>query len=82
MLKSGDKLIVVIPFRTFAKKDYEDGMILELIEPTGRAPFKAQSRICNWVVKCPFFCPPDDQAVWSGIWMLVEGGWILKIEED
>lgn len=81
MLKSGDILVVKHPILTLADKVYNVGDELQLIEPTGMAPFGFKSNLCNWVVKCPYFSPPDDRSVWGGIWMLVERGW-LEVKDD
>lgn len=71
---------VVKPFRTMAGVDYKVGDHLELIEPTGRNPFGFQSKLCNWVVKCKHFSPPDDQTVWSGIYIMIENGTIRALD--
>ncbi len=55
---------------------YGAGDILELIEPTGQMPFGHRSRICNWAVKCKAFRPPMPQSIWSGIWLMVEDGYL------
>lgn len=67
---------VVRPFATRAGKSYEPGMQLELYEETADKPFGFESRISNWIVRCPFFAPPDPQSIWSSIWVLIEEGYI------
>jgi hypothetical protein len=70
---------VVRPFATQAGKSYEVGMQLELFEETDQKPFGHESRISNWIVKCPFFKPPDPEAIWSSIWMLIEQGYLKHV---
>jgi hypothetical protein len=82
MLKSGDILVVEHPFHALSGKTYERGMELKLIEPTGLAPFGYQSKVCNWIVECPFFSPPANESVWSVIWYAVEMGWLRKKEQN
>lgn len=67
---------VVRPFTMRSGKTYEIGMQLELCEETDQAPFGYESRISNWVVKCPFFSPPAPQSIWSSIWVLIEQGYL------
>jgi hypothetical protein len=79
--KPGDVYIIVVPADTLGtqKKDlepYDIGDRLVLLEPTGLVPFNSKSSICNWLVKCKHFCPPQDEAVWSNIWMMIEHGMI------
>ena len=82
--KSGDILVVKIPFATAAGVEYEYGDRLELIEPTGQSPFGHNSAISNWVVKCKHFSPPAPQSVWASIWGLLEYRFleILPREDD
>ena len=55
-LKPGDIYRVIRPFITKAGRAYEVWDKLELIEPTGRTPFRiAAIRGINWVVKCKHF---------------------------
>lgn len=70
---------VARPFEMLSGKRYEVGMQLELYEETADAPFGHASRISNWVVKCPYFSPPDPQSVWSSIWALIENGYLKHI---
>lgn len=70
---------VARPFITRAGKSYELGMQLELWEETDQQPFGFESRISTWVVKCPYFSPPDPQAIWSSIWMLIEQGYLKQV---
>ena len=70
---------VVRPFATRSGKSYELGMHLELYEETADKPFGFESRISNWIVKCPFFEPPAPEAVWSSIWMLIEQGYLKHV---
>lgn len=58
---------------------YQEGDILELVEPTGQAPFGYQSHLCNWTVKCKHFSPPQKESVWSAIWSMVDDGTLRKI---
>ena len=48
---------VVRQFTVQSGKTYEPGMHLELYEETTEKPFGFESRISNWIVKCPFFAP-------------------------
>lgn len=72
--------VVLVPFSTLAGDvgyaSYQSGDKLVLIEPTDDAPFKFQSRISNWLVKCKNFEPPAPEAVWSGVWRMIEKGTI------
>ena len=70
---------VVRPFTMRSGKSYEPGMHLELYEETADKPFGYESRISNWIVKCPFFGPPAPEAVWSSIWMLIEQGYLKHV---
>jgi hypothetical protein len=70
---------VVEPFTMRSGKAYEVGMRLELYEETDQKPFGYESRISNWIVKCPYFSPPDPRSVWSSIWMLIEQGHIKYV---
>jgi hypothetical protein len=70
---------VVRPFTMRSGKSYELGMQLELYEETDQKPFGFESRISNWIVKCPFFSPPDPQSIWSSIWALIEQGYIKHV---
>ncbi len=77
--KPGDVYIVAIEAETQGtmKDDlepYNAGDRLILLEPTGLAPFGHQSSICNWLVECKHFKPPQDEAVWSNIWHMIEIG--------
>ena len=70
---------VVRPFEMLSGKQYEVGMQLELYDETNEKPFGHESRISNWVVKCPYFSPPDPQSVWSSIWALIENGYLKHV---
>ena len=65
---------VVRQFTAQSGKTYEAGMHLELYEETTEKPFGFESRISNWIVKCPFFAPPAPESIWSSIWFLIEQG--------
>lgn len=67
---------VARPFTTQAGKSYEIGMRLELCDETDQKPFGHESRISNWIVKCPYFSPPAPEAIWSSIWILIEKGYL------
>ncbi len=75
--KPGSILLVVQPFHTLAGVSYEKGDRLELIEPTGQAPFGFESNLGNWIVKCRYFTPPDPHSIWSGIWLMLEAGLVV-----
>jgi len=79
MLKSGDKLQFTLRVKMPSGIVYEEGDIIELIEPTGQAPFGYQSCLCNWIVKCKAFSPPQPQSIWSCIWLCVDYGYLKKI---
>lgn len=79
--KPGDKYKVICEFWAASGKHYDYGDVLELVEPTGQAPFNFQSAICNWIVKCPHFTPPAKECVWSSIWMLIEHRMIERVEK-
>jgi hypothetical protein len=70
---------VTRPFTNRSGKSYEPGMQLELYEETDQKPFGFESRISNWIVKCPFFSPPAPEAVWSSIWALIEDGYLKHV---
>jgi hypothetical protein len=70
--KPGDVLVVKKSFMTMARVNYREGDELILIEPTQEAPWGFKSAICNWKVECRHFAPPQPQAVWSNIWMMIE----------
>jgi hypothetical protein len=70
---------VARPFTVLSGKSYEVGMQLELYEETNEKPFGLESRISNWIVKCPFFSPPAPEAIWSSIWMLIEQGYLRHV---
>jgi len=78
--KSGDVLVVKRAFHTLAGVQYDVGDKLILMEPTMQAPWGITSRLCNWLVKCKHWQPPQPQAVWSNIWVCLEEG-TLVIEE-
>jgi hypothetical protein len=75
----GNVYEVIRPFTTRAGKAYELGMQLELYEETAQKPFGFESRISNWIVKCPFFGPPASEAIWSSIWMLIEMNYLKYV---
>jgi hypothetical protein len=77
-LKSGDKLEVIKPFTTLAGKYYTSGMELELLEPTGQNPFSVDTTSL-WLVKCPFFQPPDKQSVWGCIEGAIQIGLLRRL---
>lgn len=79
--EAGKVFVVKKPFSTLAEVSYETGDTLELIELTGMAPFGFQSKLCNWIVRCKHFCPPQKETVWSGIYFMIESG-ILVEEPD
>jgi hypothetical protein len=79
--QSGDVYEVIRAFSTLAGVSYDLGDHMELIEPTGQSPYGHQSKICNWVVKCKYWTPPQPQTVWSMIWYLIDQGFIRKIEK-
>lgn len=70
----GDVYVIQVEFETLSTARYSPGDRITLIEPTNEAPFKFHSRISNWKVKCPHFDPPNDQAIWSGVWDMIEQG--------
>jgi hypothetical protein len=70
--KPRDVLVVKKPFMTMARVQYREGDELILIEPTQEAPWGFKSVFCNWKVECRHFAPPQPQAVWSNIWMMIE----------
>lgn len=70
---------VVRQFTVQSGKTYEPGMHLELYEETTEKPFGFESRISNWIVKCPFFAPPAPEAIWSSIWLLIEQGYLKYV---
>lgn len=70
---------VVRLFYTRSGLFYMPGMHLELLEETSEKPFGAESRISNWIVKCPFFAPPAPESIWSSIWMLIEEGYLKHV---
>jgi hypothetical protein len=72
--QSGDVYVIQTAFEALSAVTYNVGDRITLIEPTNEAPFKFHSRISNWKVKCPHFEPPSDQAVWSGVWDMIEQG--------
>jgi len=76
--ESGKVFIIKKPFSTLAGVSYEVGDVLKLVEPTGMSPFGFQSKICNWIVECKHFSPPQKETVWSGIYLMIEKG---RIEE-
>ena len=76
---AGSVYEVARSFTTRSGKTYEAGMQLELFEETVQAPFGYESRISNWIVKCPFFSPPDPESIWSSIWMLIEQGYLKHV---
>jgi hypothetical protein len=80
--QSGDVFVVQRPFSTLAGAAYEPGDKLMLVEPTGDAPFKFESRVTNWRVKCKHFEPPQPESVWSGIWNMIEEGTIAWEHTD
>ena len=64
-------------------KSYDPGMLLELFEETqDPAPLGEKSKICNWIVKCPFFSPPQPESIWATIWILVESGYLERVAAD
>jgi len=70
----GDVYVIQTSFEALSAVTYNVGDRITLIEPTNEAPFKFHSRISNWKVKCPHFEPPNVQAVWSGIWNMIDSG--------
>lgn len=88
-VKSGDKLEVVWPFHTrgtlrhFGRsKRYEKGHIIEVLEPTGHDPWGYDDPGGRWVVKCPYFSPPQNESIWDhtyGLAMLLHKGWLRKV---
>lgn len=80
--QSGDIYVVRRKFYALSGCVYDVGDILELIEPTGQAPFGYASGLCNWQVKCKNFQPPDKRAVWSAIWMLIDNRMIELKEKS
>jgi len=84
--RAGDVYVVLKPFSTLAgtaanPRDYVLGGTLTLVGITDDAPFKSKSRISNWLVRCKYYEPPAPEAVWSGIWSMIEAGW-LKWEKE
>lgn len=77
--KSSKIYEIMVSFSTLAGVSYEIGDMLILIEPTTEAPFGRGSNLCNWVVKCKHFSPPDPHSIWSNIWMAIEDGSIKGI---
>jgi hypothetical protein len=55
-----------------SEEGYVAGDKLILHEPTGLDPFGFQSQISNWIIECKYFKPPQDESVWSGIWLMIE----------
>lgn len=70
--KPMDVLVVKKPFMTMARVHYREGDELILIEPTQEDPWGFKSAICNWKVECRHWAPPQPQAVWSNIWLMIE----------
>ena len=52
-------------FLSAARKYYEPGDKITLLEPTGQDPFNTGDPYGHWIVKCPHFSPPDPQSIWS-----------------
>jgi hypothetical protein len=73
---------VVKPFLSAGTwKCYEPGMQLELFEETTEpAPLNEKSKISNWIVKCPFFSPPEPESIWATIWILIEDGYLERAD--
>lgn len=70
----GDVYVIQTAFETLSGSQYSVGDRITLIEPTNEAPFRFRSRISNWKVQCPHHRPPSDQAIWSGVWDMIEQG--------
>jgi hypothetical protein len=85
MFEAGDVLEFILSVRCGSGKVYYPGETLTLLEKTGLDPFGQGASLKtehNWLVKCRYFSPPDQESVWATIYQMFERGLIQKVEAD
>ena len=83
--EAGDVFEFMMSVRCGSGKVYLPGETLTLLEKTGLDPFEQGAQLKtehNWLVKCKYYSPPDQESVWATIEHMFERGLIKKVESD